>query len=73
MGDAAERVSELRERVEEQERELGAAVQDLKAAARRAVGPVTWLQESPLPFVAGALVLGWWLGSRGRVRERRRR
>ena len=73
MSDVAERVSELRERVEEQERELGAAVQDLKVAARRAVGPVAWLRESPLPLVAGALALGWWLGSRGRPRERRRR
>lgn len=72
MSDAAERVSVLRERVEEQERELGAAVQDLKVAAQRVVQPVTWLR-SPLPLVAAGLVLGWWLGSRGRRHGRRYR
>lgn len=73
MSDATERVSVLRERVEEQERELGAAVHDLKVAARRVVGPVTWLRENPLPLVAGALALGWWLGARGRRHGRKHR
>lgn len=72
MSEAAEHVSMLRERVEEQERELGAAVQDLKLAAQRVVEPVAWLR-GPLPLLAGGLALGWWLGSRGRRQGRRYR
>jgi hypothetical protein len=73
MSDAAERVSVLRERVEEQERELDAAVSDLKVAAQRVVDPVEWLRRNPLPLLAGALALGWWLGARGRGQRRRSR
>lgn len=72
MSDPAERVSELREQVEEQERELGAAVRDLKLAARRVVSPLEWLTESPVPRLAAAIALGWWLGSRSRKRRKSR-
>jgi hypothetical protein len=73
MSDPAERVSVLRGRVEEQERELGAAVQDLKVAARRVVEPGEWFRRNPFPLLAGALALGWWLGSRGNRHGRRHR
>jgi hypothetical protein len=73
MGDPAERVAILRDRVEEQERELGAAVRDLKVAARRAVGPIGWMRERPLLCMSGALALGWWLGRRGPGTGRQRR
>lgn len=73
MTDPAERVAILRDRVEEQEREFGAAVRDLKLAAQRVVGPAEWVRERPLLCMSGALALGWWLGSRGRSVERGRR
>lgn len=73
MSDAAERVSVLRERVEEQERQLGAAVSDLKVAAQRVIDPAEWIRRNPLPVLAGALALGWWLGARRRGQRRRSR
>jgi hypothetical protein len=68
MADAAE-ITALRENVEQRERELEAAVRDLKAAAKRIMGPTEWLREHPLPFLAGAVLVGWWLGGRGRRRR----
>jgi hypothetical protein len=70
MSEAAERVEVLRDRVEAEEKELEAAVRDLKLAARRIAGPAEWIRERPLPFLAGALAIGWWLG-RGRARRMR--
>jgi hypothetical protein len=70
MADVAE-VEALRQTVEQRERELEAAMRDLKAAARRMIGPSEWFHAHPLPFLAGAAMVGWWLG--GRRRERRRR
>jgi hypothetical protein len=68
MADAAE-ITALRETEEQRERELEAAVRDLKAAAKRIMGPTEWLREHPLPFLAGAVLVGWWLGGRGRRRR----
>lgn len=73
MPDPAARVSILRDRVEEQEKELEAAVHDLKVAARRVIGPAEWVRERPLLCLSGALALGWWLGSQRRTTGRRRR
>ena len=73
MSDPAERVAFLRDRVEAQEKELVAAVRDLKDAAQRIVGPAEWVRERPLLCLSGALALGWWLGSRTRARTGRRR
>jgi hypothetical protein len=73
MADPTEQVSILRDRVEEQERELEAAVRDLKVAARRIVGPSEWVREKPLLFMSGALAFGWWLGSQRRSAGRRYR
>jgi hypothetical protein len=70
MNDPAGRVAVLRDHVEEEEKELAAAVRDLKVAARRMVGPAHWVREHPVQFLAGALVLGWWLGGRARTRRR---
>ncbi len=71
MSDPAERVAVLRNRVEEEEKELVAAVGELKVAARRMVGPAHWVRERPVQFLAGALVIGWWLGGRARTRRSR--
>jgi ElaB/YqjD/DUF883 family membrane-anchored ribosome-binding protein len=73
MSDTAERVSALRDRVEEEEKELGAAVRDLKEAARRMVGPTEWIRERPLAFLAGAMGLGLLLGIRARRAGKARR
>jgi hypothetical protein len=73
MIDPGERVAILRDRVEEQERELGAAVRELKVAAQRVVGPAEWVRERPLLCMSGALALGWWLGRRVQSAGRRRR
>jgi ElaB/YqjD/DUF883 family membrane-anchored ribosome-binding protein len=73
MSDTAERVSALRDRIEEEEKELGAAVRDLKEAARRMVGPTEWIRERPLPFLAGAMGLGLLLGIRARRAGKARR
>jgi len=62
--DPAERVAFLRDRIEAQERELEAAVRELKVAAHRIVGPAEWVRERPLLCMSGALAFGWWLGSR---------
>jgi hypothetical protein len=70
MADAAE-IAALRLTIEERERELEAAVRDLKVAAKRIIGPSEWFREHPLPFLAGAVLVGWWLGGRGRGRRRR--
>jgi hypothetical protein len=70
MADTAE-ITALRENVEQRERELEAAMQDLKVAARRMIGPTEWVRDHPLPFLAGAVFVGWWLGGRGRQRRRR--
>ena len=72
MSDTAE-ISALREDIEHQERELGAAVRDLKEAAKRMIGPREWYRETPLPFLAGAVLVGWWLGGKGGKGRRRRR
>ena len=71
MHESAERVTLLRDRVEEREKALEVAVRDLLGAARRMVGPAEWVRERPLPFLGGALVLGWWLEGRGRRHMRR--
>jgi len=71
MPDPAVQVAVLRTRVGERERELEAAVRDLKLAARRMVGPAEWVRENPLAFLGGALVFGWWLEGRGRRHMRR--
>jgi hypothetical protein len=71
--ESAERVTLLRDRVEEQEKELEAAVRELKVAARRMVGPSEWVRRKPVLCVTGALALGWWLGSPRRRSERRHR
>jgi hypothetical protein len=70
MADAAA-VASLRENVAQRERELAAALRDLELAAKRAIEPAEWYRENPLPFLAGAVLVGWWLG--GGTRERRRR
>ena len=69
MSETAEHVAVLRDRVEAGEKELEAAVRELKVAARR-IGPAEWVREHPLPCLVGALALGWWLG-RGRNRRSR--
>lgn len=73
MSDTAERVSALRDQIHEEEKELGAAVRDLKEAAKRMVGPGEWIREKPLLFLAGAMGLGLLLGIRARRAGKGRR
>lgn len=73
MSDATAPLAILRDRVEQQEQELEAAVRELGVAARQSVTPASWIRERPLLCVTGALALGWWLGSHRRGTGRRRR
>ena len=73
MSDADEQVAVLRIRVEQEERELGAAVKELALAARRSVDPGAWVRERPVLWMLGAIAVGWWVGSRTRKRRRGRR
>jgi hypothetical protein len=70
MSDPAEEVTVLRELVDEEEQELGAAVRDLAGAARRSLEPVNWIRENPIPWLAGAVLCGFWIGRRSHRRER---
>ena len=58
------RLDELRERVEEQEAELHVAVEELQDVARRAVDVRYWVRSRPVVWIAGAFLLGAWLGGR---------
>lgn len=73
MSDATAPLAILRDRVEQQEQELEAAVRELGVAARQSVTPASWIRERPLLCMTGALALGWWLGSQRRGTGRRRR
>lgn len=64
-------VSTLRHEVEREEREWGAAVDELGRAARRSLAPGRWIRERPLSALSGALAVGLWLGIQGRKRRRR--
>jgi len=67
MSDPAAEVALLRKRIERQEQELESAVRELAGAARRSVAPTHWVRENPFLGLAGALVVGWWLGRRARA------
>jgi hypothetical protein len=71
MTEAAERVVALRARVARRERELDAALRELKATAQRALEPGHWIGQRPLLFMTGALLVGWWAGRYGAGRLRR--
>ena len=73
MSDSTESLAILRDRVEEQEQELEAAVRELGVAARQSVTPASWIRERPVLCLTGALALGWWLGRQPRSAGRRRR
>jgi len=73
MSDPAERVAVLRDRVEQEEKELEEAVKELAVAVRRSVDPGNWIREKPVLWMTGALAVGWWVGSRTGRRRRARR
>lgn len=60
-----ERRAEILESVARHERELDRAVRDLKEAVRRPVAARLRHQiaDHPTLWIAGALLLGFWLGS----------
>jgi hypothetical protein len=61
---AEERIEALRGLIEEQEAELHGAVEELEVAARRSIDVRNWIRHSPFVWIAGALLLGAWLGGR---------
>jgi hypothetical protein len=61
---ADQRLDTLRERVEEQEVELHDAVQEFEDVARRAIDARHWIRSRPFLWVAGAFLVGAWLGGR---------
>jgi hypothetical protein len=69
MTAVSEPLAVLRDRVEEQEQELEAAVRELTVAARRSVTPAHWIRARPLLCMSGALAMGFWWGTRRRGRE----
>jgi len=50
--------------LEARRRELTAATRDLRAAAARWVDPREYVRAAPLGWLAGAAVVGFWLGRR---------
>jgi len=61
---ADQRLDALRERVEEQEVELHDAVQEFEDVTRRAIDARQWIRSRPFLWVAGAFLVGAWLGGR---------
>jgi hypothetical protein len=59
-----ERVEALREELEDDERELRAAVAELEIAARQTLQPREWVRRRPLSALGGAFLVGWWMGRR---------
>ncbi len=49
-------------------RDLKAATRDLRIAATQWVDPREYVRASPVPWVVGAGLVGFWLGARRRVR-----
>jgi len=64
--DYAEQRDELLESIERDHEELREAVHELAEAARETLGFTDRIRESPLTWIAGAFLLGLWLGSSGR-------
>jgi len=64
MTQPEQRLSVLRERVEEQEQELRTAVDELEHAARRVVDARHWIRSRPIALTLGAFLVGIWLGGR---------
>jgi hypothetical protein len=67
MAPSEERLAQLRSRVDLQQQEFRAAVDDLENATRRLADPLWQVQAHPFGYVAAAFVFGVWLG---RVRLR---
>ncbi len=51
-------------RMDRDRRALREAVEALRFTARAELGPRALFGRHPLPFLAGALLLGLWLGAR---------
>ena len=59
-----QRLEQLRGLVEEEERELHVAVEELEDVARQVIDPRYWIRSRPFLCVAGAFFVGAWLGGR---------
>jgi hypothetical protein len=59
-----QRLDTLRELVEQQQTELHVAVGELEDVARRVIDARYWIRSRPFLWVAGALLVGAWLGGR---------
>ena len=62
--DYSNEVQVIREAVERDEHEFQRAFDDLKGAVSRPFEVVERLAATPLPWIFGALLIGFWLGSR---------
>jgi len=58
------RLDVLRELVEEQEAELHLAVEELEDVTRRTIDVRHWIRSRPFLWIAGAFLVGAWLGGR---------
>jgi hypothetical protein len=57
-------LEQRRTEVAQHSRELHQAVDRLRAATKRPFGLADHIRENPVPWVAGGLLLGMWLGRR---------
>lgn len=65
--DTAEDREALEQSLEHHKDDLRAAVRDLGVAARSAGDPATSIREHPIIWLAGAFLIGAWLGRDNRV------
>lgn len=56
--------AELEASIEREQQELRSAVQDLQTASLQTVSPAHWASRNPYLVVAGAFVVGLYLGAR---------
>ena len=61
----AEQREDLLQLIERDQEEVRAAMHDLTGAARSKLDVSEHIREFPLTWAIGALLIGWWLGSRG--------
>lgn len=57
-------LDQRRHEIEQHTQEFQEALQNLREAAKRPLGVAESIRDHPLPWLAGALLFGLWLGSR---------
>ncbi len=59
-----EELDQRRIEIAQHRQELEQAVVKLRAATKRPLGLADGIRDNPLPWLAGGLLIGLWLGSR---------